>query len=286
LTRPGVARAAGGKPARIKVGQIGTGHAHAAGKLETLRKFSDDWEVVGLVEPNADRRAAIESNAVYRDVPLLTEEQLLNTPGLAAVAVETEVRDLVPTARRCVAAGVHVHVDKPGGESLDDFAALLDEATRGGRTVQMATCCATTRRSNWPSRPFAKAGWATSSRPMRPLEPARIRLALEKPRGSYQAGYQDVNLPELEGRYDGASATWRRSSAAKSPATFPPPTTWPCKYACCGPAVCCEAGPRAAMHQAGSPCGVAITMPAARASLLAVCGSTGRRPGRAGCRRC
>ena len=27
-------------PARIKVGQIGTGHAHAGGKMQTMRKFS------------------------------------------------------------------------------------------------------------------------------------------------------------------------------------------------------------------------------------------------------
>ena len=83
------------------------------------------------------RRAEAEKIAAYQGLPWLGEEQLLNTAGLEAVAVETQVRDLVPTARRCVAAGMHVHLDKPAGESLEEFRALLDDATRRRLTVQM-----------------------------------------------------------------------------------------------------------------------------------------------------
>lgn len=121
---------------RIRIGQIGTAHAHASGKMDTMRK-SADYEVVGIVEPDAARRAAAEKSPTYAGVPFLTEQQLLKTPGLRAVAVETEVKDLVPTALRCVQAGMHVHVDKPAGESLPEFKHLLDEATKRGLTVQM-----------------------------------------------------------------------------------------------------------------------------------------------------
>jgi predicted dehydrogenase len=62
---------------------------------------------------------------------------LLETEGLEAVAVETAVPDLVPTAARCVGAGMHLHLDKPAGASLGAFKAVLDEATRGNLTVQM-----------------------------------------------------------------------------------------------------------------------------------------------------
>jgi predicted dehydrogenase len=122
---------------RIKIGQIGTGHAHASGKVQAIRKFPEQYELVGIVEPDAQRRAAAEKNPAYEGLTWLTEEQLLNTAGLQAVAVETLVRDLVPTARRCVAAGMHVHLDKPAGESLKDFRALLDDATSRRLTVQM-----------------------------------------------------------------------------------------------------------------------------------------------------
>ena len=50
--------------------------------------------------------AAAEKSQTYQGLPWLTEEQLLNADGLQAVAVETEVKDLIPTAARCVAAGL------------------------------------------------------------------------------------------------------------------------------------------------------------------------------------
>jgi predicted dehydrogenase len=67
----------------------------------------------------------------------MSEQQLLGSSGLRLVAVETDVRDLVPTAARCIAAGKHVHLDKPAGESLEAFQRLLDEAARNNLTVQM-----------------------------------------------------------------------------------------------------------------------------------------------------
>jgi predicted dehydrogenase len=122
---------------RVKVGQIGTAHAHASGKMSTLRKLRDDYEVVGVVEPDAERRQRAESHTAYRGLTWMTEEQLLGTDGLEAVAVETAVKDLVPTAARCVAAGMHLHLDKPAGQSLGAFKAVLDEAARRKLTVQM-----------------------------------------------------------------------------------------------------------------------------------------------------
>ena len=125
------------KPARVRVGQIGTYHAHADGKMAALRHLPDDYEVVGVVEPDPALRRAAENNPAYRGLAWMTEEQLLHTPGLKVVAVETEVSDLVPTARRCVAAGMHLHMDKPAGENLEEFRKLLDDATARRLCVQM-----------------------------------------------------------------------------------------------------------------------------------------------------
>jgi predicted dehydrogenase len=122
---------------KVKIGQIGTGHAHAGGKMDGLRRLNDEFEVVGIVESDPERRRLAERQGVYRGLRWLTEEQLLNTPGLEAVVVETVVKDLVPTAAKCIAAGLHIHLDKPAGESLPAFKAVLDDATRRGRCVQM-----------------------------------------------------------------------------------------------------------------------------------------------------
>lgn len=120
---------------KIRIGQIGTGHAHAAGKLRTLQNLSEHYELVGVVENDPERRTRL--GETYHGVELVSEEKLLNTPGLQAVCVETEVRELVPTAARCVQAGLHLHLDKPAGESFQAYQSLLEEAARRTLTVQM-----------------------------------------------------------------------------------------------------------------------------------------------------
>lgn len=121
---------------RIKIGQIGTGHAHASGKMDVYRK-SEDFEVVGVVEPDEKLKRQAERQATYRDLPWMTVEQLLNVPGLQAVAVETEPRHLLGYAEACVDAGKHVHLDKPAGESLLQFRRILDTTARKHLCLQM-----------------------------------------------------------------------------------------------------------------------------------------------------
>ncbi len=120
---------------KIKYGQIGVGHAHAS-KMSVYRK-SSDYEVVGVVEPDEELRRRAESTETYRGLRFLTEEQLLNEPDLKVVGVETRVRDLLDTAERCIAAGKHVHIDKPAGESLPHFKRILDAAASKHLAVQM-----------------------------------------------------------------------------------------------------------------------------------------------------
>ncbi len=120
---------------RIKIGQIGVGHAHAS-KLSVYRA-SDDYEVVGIVEPSTELRARAEQDDPFRGLPWMKREQLLNVPGLQVVLVETEVRDLLPTAQACIDAGKHVHLDKPAGQSLPEYRRLLDAAAKQQLLVQM-----------------------------------------------------------------------------------------------------------------------------------------------------
>lgn len=120
---------------KIRVGQIGVGHAHAT-KLSVYR-HSQDYEVVGIVEPDPKLRQHAETHAAYRGLPWMTQEQLLNQSSLQAVLVETSVRDSLKTAEACIAAGKHVHLDKPAGESLPQFEQILDMAKRQGLLVQM-----------------------------------------------------------------------------------------------------------------------------------------------------
>ncbi|MFO7904242.1 MAG: Gfo/Idh/MocA family protein [Planctomycetota bacterium] len=287
---------------RIRIGQIGTGHAHAAGKLRTIQSLSEHYELVGVVENDPERRQRLGDT--YHGVELISEEKLFNTPGLQAVAVETEVRELVPTAARCVQAGLHIHLDKPAGESFQAYESLLDEASRRKLTVQMGYIyryhpafrfCIRALRDGWLGEVFEVDGvisktvgaasrkrlaeyaggamfelgchlidvlvWILGepdgitpfirrSRPeedsladnqlavfeypeatatirsalievagarrrqfvvcgdqgtfdLRPLSGGSFRLALDRPRGPYRKGYQEVTLPEQPRRYVG-----------------------------------------------------------------------------------
>jgi predicted dehydrogenase len=122
---------------RIKIGQIGTKHPHASGKLDAILKFPETFEFVGLVEPDAERRKEMEQKKPYAGLPWMSEEELLSTEELKAVAVETDIANLVPTAMRVLKAGLHIHLDKPAGESLEQCKAMHAFATERGLTIQM-----------------------------------------------------------------------------------------------------------------------------------------------------
>ncbi len=133
------ATAADAPKQRVKIGQIGTGHEHASGKMASLRKLPDQYEIVGIVEPDPVLRKTKGKNPAYRGLKWMSEEQLLNTKGLQAVAVEVDSDDdsLMDISGRCIDAGMHIHLDKPGGESFPKFKKVLDEAKRRNLTVQL-----------------------------------------------------------------------------------------------------------------------------------------------------
>ncbi len=288
---------------RIKIGVIGTKHAHASGKVDAIRKYPDLFELVGVVEPDAKQRAAAADRKTYAGVRWMTEEELLATPGLQAVGVETHVRDLVATGLRCVKAGKHIHLDKPAGVSLSACRSLHAEAQRRGVTIQMGymlrynpafqflfevlkkgwlgeitevscmmgkkmsdagrkelaefegggmfelachiidavvyvlgrpdSVTAFTHRTQpgkdtfadnqlavfdyqnavatircnhvdplgGPRRQFNVTG-TEGTLEIRPLEPPKVRLGLDRPRDKFKRGFQDVPMPKAPGRYD------------------------------------------------------------------------------------
>ena len=118
-------------PPRLRIGQIGLAHPHAAGKLQAIQQLKDTYELVGVVEPDAALRRRAQG------VKFVTLEELMNTPALAAVAIETRVRDLVTTALPVVEAGQHIHLDKPAGPELAPFRKLLATAEQKKLCVQM-----------------------------------------------------------------------------------------------------------------------------------------------------
>lgn len=117
---------AAGAPSRLRIGQIGTEHAHASGKMTAMRSLIELWDVVGVTGPKS-----------YEGVKSMSVEELLAVPDLKAVAVETTIEASCEMARRCIEAGKHVHLDKPGALKHDDFKSMRLEAEKRCLTVQM-----------------------------------------------------------------------------------------------------------------------------------------------------
>lgn len=115
------------KADKIKIGQIGISHSHAAARLNSLKLLPDVFEIVGVVDDRESKatRFAGDDLKPYEGQNWMTESELLRYPGLQAVMVETANTELVPTALRCMDANLAISMDKPGGEDLALFGKLL-----------------------------------------------------------------------------------------------------------------------------------------------------------------
>ena len=93
--------------------------------MEALRNQPDLFDVLGFVEDDPQWLAERGGFREYRGLARYTLDEALALPGLEAVAVETDGAWLVPTALRCAERGLHIHMDKPGGQDFSAFRRLL-----------------------------------------------------------------------------------------------------------------------------------------------------------------
>ncbi len=119
------------KPIRTAI--YGVGHAHAAGKVRTLRAMSE-YEVVGVC---GDDRPDLLDKPDFADLPRLSARALLHDPSIEMIAVESDVQHGLAYAHEAVDAGKFVHLDKPPGEDLDSLRRLFAKAEAAARIVQM-----------------------------------------------------------------------------------------------------------------------------------------------------
>jgi predicted dehydrogenase len=122
---------------RIRVGQIGTKHGHASGKLEALSKLNEYFELVGVVEEDQAQREKVQKTSAYQNCTWMSLDQLLSQPNLQLVLVETDIDQLLNMAETCLLAGMHVHLDKPAGTSMEHFQRVAKIASDKQRIIQL-----------------------------------------------------------------------------------------------------------------------------------------------------
>jgi predicted dehydrogenase len=137
LALSGTAWALGSSETRIRIGQIGTAHSHALGKMEAVRSLPELYEVVGIAEPDEKVRAMAEKQAAFAGLKWMSERELMETPELRAVIIESNLDPAAEAALRAIRVGKHVHLDKPGAANHSLFQSMRLEAEKNGVTVQM-----------------------------------------------------------------------------------------------------------------------------------------------------
>lgn len=125
--------ASSAEKAPIRTAVYGLGHAHASSKLRTARTLPE-FDLAGFCEPRSEQSLA---DVDLAGVARFTEGEMLSDPSIELIVVEARVQEGLGYAREAVAAGKHVHLDKPAGTDLESFRRLLDEAGREKLVVQM-----------------------------------------------------------------------------------------------------------------------------------------------------
>lgn len=114
---------------RIRVGFLGISYSHFAAKYKLLSQ-SPDWDVIGLCEEDAAVRAQGPGDARRLEAKQLFAEA-------EVVVIESALPDHGRDALRALAAGCHVHVEKPPAHTLATMRRIVKLAREKRRRLQV-----------------------------------------------------------------------------------------------------------------------------------------------------
>jgi predicted dehydrogenase len=117
--------------------QVGTGHGHAAGKVQAMLAHPD-VELAGVYEPDRARRRSLAQEGPYQGVRWFDSlDELLDDPTIRAVASEGANAESLAQTLALVEAGKHVWYDKPAGEDWTLWQRTVALARAQGALIQM-----------------------------------------------------------------------------------------------------------------------------------------------------
>ena len=113
---------------RLRTLFYGMTHEHAPGKIDTLRKLTDVFEIVAIVDDTA-RRAPTFFTAPFdaSGFRVVSEDEARTMSDIDVVLVETANRDLMEIAGIYAECGIAMHCDKPCGEAMEPYRTLVEK---------------------------------------------------------------------------------------------------------------------------------------------------------------
>lgn len=105
----------------------GMSHEHAPGKIASLRKLADDFEIVAIVDDRARKSPTYHTDPFdATGFRIVSEAEALGMPDVDVVFIETANRDLMEIAQIYAERGVPMHCDKPCGETMGPYREVVD----------------------------------------------------------------------------------------------------------------------------------------------------------------
>ena len=146
---------------------------------------------VGICESNESVRRRLE-NLGARSV---SQDKLMQEAEV--IAVESGVRDHAPLAQLALAAGKHVHLEKPPADSMEAFQELVDLAAKKRRLLQMGymwrfhpgiNAALEAARHGWLGNVFLVRGTINTT-----VAPEQRPNGLNSRRNSLRAGFPSID---------------------------------------------------------------------------------------------
>lgn len=116
----------------------GLTHEHAEGKFATLRRLSDTFEIIGVVDDRPrGTNYYVDAQLEPEGFRVLSEADAFSLPQIEAVFIETTNADLMRVAAECAARGIPMHCDKPCGAAMEPYASIVETCRRKNVPMQI-----------------------------------------------------------------------------------------------------------------------------------------------------
>lgn len=124
---------------KIRIAQIGINrYSHGPELFSTLKSHPELFDLVGYALVEDERETcAVNLEKYYAGYPELSLQEILEDPTIEAVTVETDENHLLKYARMAAEHGKHIHMEKPGSQSIEDFEALIETMRKTGKVFHM-----------------------------------------------------------------------------------------------------------------------------------------------------
>src|SRR5262245_52933469 len=99
--------AAKSAPKVIRAGILGSQHSHTLGKIQAMKDAPENYEVVGIAEPDPAARDRAQKNTRFEGLKWMPEEQLLSDPSINLIVAECWVWEAISRGQKVIAAGKH-----------------------------------------------------------------------------------------------------------------------------------------------------------------------------------